>query len=135
MTVLHKAKNFDAYSDKKLYPMYDKLFEKEYPYIEKIASGYHHSVVDLLNVHPDPAHSEVIDCHDYIFDPFGGLGKRSKNAHALLIEWPRGHDGSHEGFWEAWVQLSVSDMSHTFGFPSWRLHAWWANSIPVSLLF
>ncbi|GKB00462.1 hypothetical protein Tco_0828455, partial [Tanacetum coccineum] len=39
----------------KLYLMYDKLFEKEYPYIEKIASGYHHSVVDLLKVHPDPA--------------------------------------------------------------------------------
>ncbi|GJZ26900.1 hypothetical protein Tco_0571153 [Tanacetum coccineum] len=58
MSVLHKAEDFDPYSDKKLYPMYDKLFEKEYPYIEKIASGYRHSMVDLLKVHPDPAPSE-----------------------------------------------------------------------------
>ncbi|GKE22571.1 hypothetical protein Tco_1434083, partial [Tanacetum coccineum] len=58
MAVLHKAKNFNAYSDKKLYLMYDKLFEKEYPYIEKIASRYRHSVVDLLKVHMDPAPSE-----------------------------------------------------------------------------
>ncbi|GJR16164.1 hypothetical protein Tco_1089526 [Tanacetum coccineum] len=55
MAALYKAENFDPYSDKKLYPMYDKLFEKEYPYIEKIASGYRHSVADLLKVHPDPA--------------------------------------------------------------------------------
>ncbi|GJS21643.1 hypothetical protein Tco_0394853 [Tanacetum coccineum] len=52
---LHKAEDFDPYSDKKLYPMYNKLFEKEYPYVEKIASGYRHSVADLLKVHPDPA--------------------------------------------------------------------------------
>nr|GFB57761.1 hypothetical protein [Tanacetum cinerariifolium] len=51
MAVLHKAENFDAYFDNKLYPMYDKLFENEYPYIEKITSGYRHSVVDLLKVH------------------------------------------------------------------------------------
>ncbi|GJS99311.1 hypothetical protein Tco_0820481 [Tanacetum coccineum] len=58
MAVLQEFENFDPYSDKKLYPMYDKLFEKEYPYIEKIASGYRHSVADLLKVHPDPAPSE-----------------------------------------------------------------------------
>ncbi|GJU61262.1 hypothetical protein Tco_1243097 [Tanacetum coccineum] len=52
---LHRAKDFVAYSDKKLYPKYDKLFKKEYPYIMKIASGYHHSMADLLKVHPDPA--------------------------------------------------------------------------------
>ncbi|GJY04182.1 hypothetical protein Tco_0370122 [Tanacetum coccineum] len=58
MAVLHKAEHFDGHSDKKLYSMYDKLFEKEYPYIEKIASRYRHSVVDLLKVHLDPAPSE-----------------------------------------------------------------------------
>ncbi|GJY97712.1 hypothetical protein Tco_0514622 [Tanacetum coccineum] len=52
---VHAAKGFDAYSDKKLYPMYDKLFEKEYPYVIKIASGYRHSVADLLKIHHDPA--------------------------------------------------------------------------------
>ncbi|GJV41992.1 hypothetical protein Tco_1420432 [Tanacetum coccineum] len=58
MAILHKAENFDAYSDKKLYPMYDKLFEKEYLYVEKISSGYRHSVFDLLKVHPLPTPSE-----------------------------------------------------------------------------
>nr|GEW10924.1 hypothetical protein [Tanacetum cinerariifolium] len=38
----------------KLYPMYDKLFEKKYPYVERIANGYRHSMDDLLRVHPDP---------------------------------------------------------------------------------
>ncbi|GKC82971.1 hypothetical protein Tco_1138688 [Tanacetum coccineum] len=28
LVALHVAEGFDAYSDKKLYPMYDKLFEK-----------------------------------------------------------------------------------------------------------
>ncbi|GJW31646.1 hypothetical protein Tco_0051678 [Tanacetum coccineum] len=55
LNALRGASNFYAYSDKKLYPMYDKLFEKEYPFIMKIASGYRHSVSDLLKVHPDPA--------------------------------------------------------------------------------
>ncbi|GKD06927.1 hypothetical protein Tco_1186612, partial [Tanacetum coccineum] len=58
MAILRKAESFDAYSDKKLYLIYDKLFEKEYPYVEKISSGYRHSVSDLLKVHPDPAPSE-----------------------------------------------------------------------------
>ncbi|GKF13017.1 hypothetical protein Tco_0050943, partial [Tanacetum coccineum] len=40
-------------SHKKLYPMYDKLFEKKYPYVEKISRCYRHSVADLLKVHPD----------------------------------------------------------------------------------
>ncbi|GKA83674.1 hypothetical protein Tco_0805269 [Tanacetum coccineum] len=49
MDALYKAENFDPYFDKNLYPMYDNMFEKEYPYIEKIASGYRHSMADLLN--------------------------------------------------------------------------------------
>ncbi|GKD17609.1 hypothetical protein Tco_1206767 [Tanacetum coccineum] len=55
MAIRCTTEYFDPYSDKKPYPMYDKLFEKEYPYIDKIASGYRHSVADLLKVHPDPA--------------------------------------------------------------------------------
>ncbi|GJV14550.1 hypothetical protein Tco_1359873 [Tanacetum coccineum] len=58
LNALRGASNFDAYSDKKLYLMYDKLFEKEYPFIMKIATGYRHSVSDLLKVHPDPAPSD-----------------------------------------------------------------------------
>ncbi|GKA98768.1 hypothetical protein Tco_0826705, partial [Tanacetum coccineum] len=44
----------------KLYPVYDKLFEKEYPFVMKIASGYRHTVADLLKIHPDPAPSESL---------------------------------------------------------------------------
>ncbi|GJW66734.1 hypothetical protein Tco_0121158 [Tanacetum coccineum] len=55
LAVLKDTSNFDAYSNKKLYPMYNKLFEDEYPFVMKIASGYRHSVTDLLKVHPDPA--------------------------------------------------------------------------------
>ncbi|GJW55937.1 hypothetical protein Tco_0100022 [Tanacetum coccineum] len=58
IVALHRDKNFDAYFDKNLYPMYDKLFEKEYPYVMEIASGFHHSVTNLLKVYHDP-------------DPFG----------------------------------------------------------------
>ncbi|GKE75847.1 hypothetical protein Tco_1537888 [Tanacetum coccineum] len=58
LNALCGASNFDAYSDKKLYPMYDKLFKKEYPFIIKIANGYRHSVYDLLKVSPDPAPSD-----------------------------------------------------------------------------
>ncbi|GJX23383.1 hypothetical protein Tco_0227828 [Tanacetum coccineum] len=58
MAALSRVEDFDAYSDKKLYPMYDKLFEKQYPYVHKIARGYRHSVADLLKVYPDPAPSQ-----------------------------------------------------------------------------
>ncbi|GKD92260.1 hypothetical protein Tco_1372097 [Tanacetum coccineum] len=55
LAVLKDTSNFDAYSNKKLYPIYNKLFEDEYLFVMKIASGYRHSVTDLLKVHPDPA--------------------------------------------------------------------------------
>ncbi|GJY55269.1 ribonuclease H-like domain-containing protein [Tanacetum coccineum] len=51
-----KIENFDCIQKllpTVLYPMYDKLFEKKYPYVEKISRGYRHSVADLLKVHPD----------------------------------------------------------------------------------
>ncbi|GKC03470.1 hypothetical protein Tco_0995080 [Tanacetum coccineum] len=58
MTTLNRVEEFDTYFDKKLYSMYDKLFEKQYPYVQKIARGYRHSVADLLKVYPDPAPSQ-----------------------------------------------------------------------------
>nr|GEW03781.1 RNA-directed DNA polymerase, eukaryota, reverse transcriptase zinc-binding domain protein [Tanacetum cinerariifolium] len=81
IAVLHKAKDFDPYSDKKLYPMYDKLFEKEYPY--------------WFGFNP---FGEIIDCHNYIFDPFGSLREGPEDVHVPLVERSWGHDGSHEGF-------------------------------------
>ncbi|GJR64065.1 hypothetical protein Tco_0010130 [Tanacetum coccineum] len=58
MVALSWVEEFDAYFDKKLYSMYDKLFEKQYPYVQKIARGYRHSVADLLKVYLDPAPSQ-----------------------------------------------------------------------------
>nr|GFA98555.1 hypothetical protein [Tanacetum cinerariifolium] len=52
MNALYRVEGFDAYSDKKIYVEFDKLFEKKYPYVEKIASGFRHSVADLLKVYP-----------------------------------------------------------------------------------
>ncbi|GJZ89998.1 hypothetical protein Tco_0661925 [Tanacetum coccineum] len=49
-----RMENFDAYADKKMYVEYDKLFEKRYPYVEKISSGFRHIVADLLKVYPEP---------------------------------------------------------------------------------
>ncbi|GJY82619.1 hypothetical protein Tco_0495995 [Tanacetum coccineum] len=45
--------NFDAYTDKKMCVEYDKLFEKRYPYVEKVSHGFLHFVSDLLKVYPD----------------------------------------------------------------------------------
>nr|GEX37139.1 hypothetical protein [Tanacetum cinerariifolium] len=57
MAALHRVENFDPYSDNKLYPIYDKLFEKEYPYVAKIASGFRHLVADFLKVYSGPTPS------------------------------------------------------------------------------
>ncbi|GJX38317.1 hypothetical protein Tco_0251620 [Tanacetum coccineum] len=40
-------------ADKKMIVEYDKLFEKRYPYVEKISHGFRYSVSDLLKVYPD----------------------------------------------------------------------------------
>ncbi|GJX44240.1 hypothetical protein Tco_0260916 [Tanacetum coccineum] len=54
MDALLRFEDFEPYSDKKLYSMYDKLFKMQYPYIENIARGFRHSVAELLKVHPNP---------------------------------------------------------------------------------
>nr|GEV09759.1 hypothetical protein [Tanacetum cinerariifolium] len=53
LALMSRMKGFDVYVDKKMRVEYDKLFEKKYPYVEKISRGFHHSVFDLLNVYPD----------------------------------------------------------------------------------
>nr|GEZ01837.1 hypothetical protein [Tanacetum cinerariifolium] len=58
MVDLSRVEYFGAYSNKKMYPIYDKLFEKQYPYVQKIAIGYRHSVANLLKVYPDPTPSQ-----------------------------------------------------------------------------
>nr|GEX90006.1 hypothetical protein [Tanacetum cinerariifolium] len=46
--ILKKTGGFDAYSDRKLYPKYDKIFETRYLFVAK---GYRYSVVNLLKIH------------------------------------------------------------------------------------
>ncbi|GJS75568.1 hypothetical protein Tco_0725449 [Tanacetum coccineum] len=52
-TLMSRMEDFDVYADKKMRVEYDKLFEKRYPYVEKISRGFRHSVSDLLKVYPD----------------------------------------------------------------------------------
>ncbi|GJS73148.1 hypothetical protein Tco_0705989 [Tanacetum coccineum] len=59
MVALSWVEEFDAYLiNGSSIRMYDKLFEKQYPYVQKIARGYRHSVADLLKVYLDPAPSQ-----------------------------------------------------------------------------
>nr|GEU83111.1 hypothetical protein [Tanacetum cinerariifolium] len=51
--LMSRMEGFDAYADKKMYVEYDKLFEKRYPFVEKISHGFRHTVSDLLKVYPD----------------------------------------------------------------------------------
>ncbi|GJY52099.1 hypothetical protein Tco_0442946 [Tanacetum coccineum] len=51
--LMGRMEGFDAYADTKMKVKYDKLFEKRYPYVEKISRGFRHSVADLLKVYPD----------------------------------------------------------------------------------
>nr|GEW46453.1 transposase (putative), gypsy type [Tanacetum cinerariifolium] len=53
LELMGRIENFNAYADKKMRVEYDKLFEKRYPYVEKISHGFHHPGSDLLKVYPD----------------------------------------------------------------------------------
>ncbi|GJZ88434.1 hypothetical protein Tco_0660216 [Tanacetum coccineum] len=51
--LMGRMEGFDAYADTKMKVEYDKLFEKRYPYVEKISRGFRRSIFDLLKVYPD----------------------------------------------------------------------------------
>ncbi|GJU99212.1 hypothetical protein Tco_1328483, partial [Tanacetum coccineum] len=54
LDIMSRMENIDAYVNKKMYVEYDKLFEKRYPFREKISHDFRHKVADLLKVYPDP---------------------------------------------------------------------------------
>nr|GEX45032.1 hypothetical protein [Tanacetum cinerariifolium] len=56
--VMNRMEGFDAYADKKMFVEYDKLFEKRYPFFEKISCSFRHTVSDLLKVYPNFPPSE-----------------------------------------------------------------------------
>nr|GEX79329.1 hypothetical protein [Tanacetum cinerariifolium] len=51
--LMSRMEGFNAYADKKMFVKYDKLFEKRYPFVERISRGIRHTVSDLLKVYPD----------------------------------------------------------------------------------
>ncbi|GKA10451.1 hypothetical protein Tco_0689884 [Tanacetum coccineum] len=53
LELMGRMKAFDVHVDTKMKVEYDKLFERQYPYVEKISRGFRHSVSDLLKVYPD----------------------------------------------------------------------------------
>nr|GEW60310.1 hypothetical protein [Tanacetum cinerariifolium] len=53
LELMSRMENFDAYANKKMYVEYDKLFEKRYPFVEKISRGFRKTISDLLKVYPD----------------------------------------------------------------------------------
>ncbi|GJY44407.1 hypothetical protein Tco_0432620 [Tanacetum coccineum] len=60
LELMMRMGNFDAYADKTVYAEYDKLFEKRYPFVEKISHGFRHTVSDLLKIYPDsPPHGQA----------------------------------------------------------------------------
>ncbi|GJU57916.1 hypothetical protein Tco_1235682 [Tanacetum coccineum] len=60
LKLMGRMEGFDAYADKKMKVEYDKLFKKQYHYVEKISRSFLHSVSDLLKVYPDdPPHGQA----------------------------------------------------------------------------
>ncbi|GKC10549.1 hypothetical protein Tco_1007331, partial [Tanacetum coccineum] len=53
LELIGRMEGFDVHADTKMKFEYDKLFERQYPYVEKISCGFRHSVSDLLKVYPD----------------------------------------------------------------------------------
>ncbi|GJX46751.1 hypothetical protein Tco_0271941 [Tanacetum coccineum] len=58
LDLMSRMEDFDAYADKKMRVEYDKLFEKRYPFVERIFNGFRHSMADLLKIYPEPPPSE-----------------------------------------------------------------------------
>nr|GEW09865.1 hypothetical protein [Tanacetum cinerariifolium] len=60
LELMGRMEGFDVHADTKMRVEYDKLFERRYPYAEKISRGFCHSVSDLVKVYPDsPPHEQV----------------------------------------------------------------------------
>ncbi|GJX57154.1 hypothetical protein Tco_0287051, partial [Tanacetum coccineum] len=53
LELMERMEDFDVHADTKMKVEYDKLFERQYPYVEKISRGFRHYVSDLLKVYPD----------------------------------------------------------------------------------
>nr|GEX43644.1 hypothetical protein [Tanacetum cinerariifolium] len=53
LELMGRMEGFDVHADTKMRVEYDMLFERRYPYVEKISRGFCHFVSDLLKVYLD----------------------------------------------------------------------------------
>nr|GEW29972.1 hypothetical protein [Tanacetum cinerariifolium]GEW76820.1 hypothetical protein [Tanacetum cinerariifolium] len=61
LELMGKMEGFDIHADTRMRVEYEKLFERRYPYVEKISHGFRHSISDLLKVYPDsPPRKQVL---------------------------------------------------------------------------
>nr|GEX28649.1 transposase (putative), gypsy type [Tanacetum cinerariifolium] len=64
LELMGRMEGFDVHADTRMRVEYDKLFERRYPYVEKISHGFRHSVSDLLKVYPDSPPREQVLPHN-----------------------------------------------------------------------
>lgn len=57
--LLEDAEDLDLEADEKYQPLYDQLFTKDYPFIQKIRKTCRRSFQDLMGMYPDPAPAQV----------------------------------------------------------------------------
>nr|GEY10909.1 hypothetical protein [Tanacetum cinerariifolium] len=60
LELMGRMEGFDVHADTRMRVEYDKLFERRYPYVDKISYGFLHSVSDLLKVYPDSPPREQV---------------------------------------------------------------------------
>ena len=53
--LLEEVEGLDLDADVKYQPLYDQLFVKEYPYVQKIRKTIYRTFDELVELHPDPA--------------------------------------------------------------------------------
>nr|GEU49918.1 hypothetical protein [Tanacetum cinerariifolium] len=63
LKLMGRIEGFDVHTDTKICVEYDKLFERRYPYVEKISRGFCHSVSDLLKVYLDSPPRKQVPPH------------------------------------------------------------------------
>ena len=59
--LLEQVDDIDVDAGQKYQPLYDALFSKDYPYIQKVSSSTRRTFDDLMQIFSDPAPEEVDD--------------------------------------------------------------------------
>ena len=68
--LLEDVENLDLEAGDKYQPLYDQLFTREYPYVQKIQGTTSLNFEELMKIHPDPAPSvETNTASEQVEDP------------------------------------------------------------------